>query len=60
MTRKQIDQKIAVIQSAIQEKTDWLDNVKSAKPSEVIEAIQYIDYLQSMIDKARSLKSYQN
>lgn len=59
MTKKEILNKIAIIEFAIEQNELWLATVKNAKPSEVIKMIQEIDSYKEMLERAKKLKALQ-
>ena len=59
MTKKEILNKIAIIEFAIEQNELWLSTVKGAKPSEIIEMIQEIDRYKEMLERAKNLKALQ-
>ncbi len=59
MTKKEILNKIAIIEFAIEQNQFWLATVKGAKPSEIIEMVQEIDSYKEMLERAKKLKALQ-
>jgi hypothetical protein len=56
MSKKEILKNIEIVQNSIEQNELWLSTVKSAKPSEIVQKIQEVDYLKSILEKAKALE----